>query len=559
MAITKDKKYYTTRLGELREEYEGLGWDSTHEERTKYLYPHGRNIDDRNTDSDGERKDEYILNNTALAAVNVLVSGLFSGITPPTEPWFKLSDEDNDINELSAVIDFYQKSTQTILIDMSKSNFYTAMELMYRDLVTYSISNIITDEDPDRIFNFTHIPNGQYYIDTDARGEVSAVYREFQMRARNVIAEYGAENVSARVNAMVGQGMTGSEHVKILHVIEKNEGRDITKEDNLNMAWSSVTIELGDDINDNQFLRRSGYRTKPNATPRWSVSSGNKYGNGPGDMVIGDVKQLQKLMSKLMEAIEKDINPPLISGIGVVPNTGPNEYTEVDVVSGTADKQIMPLYRVTTDISKLVALIIDTQDRIKTGLFSDLFFALSSANERQQTATEVIARQKELLRLLGPITQRITPEALQGIIHRCFDIEYALGRLPDIPEELEGRDIKVEIISSLTKAQELSAVSPIEQILAFVGQAAQIWPEAIDKVDIDEAIDKLNEVLGIQAGIIRPDEVVEELRSLRALQQMQADQAIKEQQAVMNAKELSQTDLSQDNALNAMLQQGGAI
>ena len=553
--LIKNKKYYIDRYGELDGEYSAGGWLANDEEKTRYLYPHGRNLDEAHRGSDGKRKDEYILNNTALTAIRILVSGLFSGITPPTEKWFRLADRDKELNENAEVSAFYQKSADVILGNMAKSNFYTVMELVYKDLVTYSYSSVITDADPDNAYNFTHLPNGQYRIDVDGRGQVSAVYRKFTMRARNVIAEYGEENVSKKVNAMMSGNKTGGGQVILLHAMERNTDRDVTKIDNKNMPWTSVTYEFDRDNKDDKPLRSSGYRTKSFAVPRWSVSSGNIYGNGPGDIALGDQKQLQKLASLLLLAVEKDLKPPLI-GPDIDVATGPNELTIVDKINSSNRPVVDTLYRTTTDISKLAALIIDTQDRIRKAYFNDLFFTQAQVTDPKKTATQVRAEQRELLRLLGPITQRMTPELLQDLILRCFDIELNRSGLPEVPEILIGRELKVEIISSLSKAQELGVITPIEQMIATIGLMAEAWPQVLDKFDAVQAVDVISKALGIEEGVIRPDEVFEQLQQIKLQAAQQEQQAQQRQENIDNAKQLSETDVGGNNALGAII--GGA-
>jgi hypothetical protein len=546
----RTKKYYINRLGELKQEYSADGWQSVHEEKTKYLYPHGRNRDDSKKNTTGKRKDEYILNNTGLTAVRVATAGMLSGTTPASEKFMRLADEDKELNESVTVADFYQKSTDVILLDFEKSNFYTAMELMFRDLLTYSVSCIIMDEDFESIFNFVHVPNGQYYFDVDYKGEVVALYREFTKRARNVVEEYGIENVSAQVRGFVAGDKPGGQLITLLHVIERNPDRDIDKEDNVNMPWRSVTYEVDNNPLD-VTLRKSGYRNKPFVVPRWSTAGGNKYGDGPGDIALGDVKELQFWTKKLKLAVSMEIEGPVVStdDTNVIKN-GPRQVTQASSQGGKPT--VTPLYNVNTDISKIAAIIIDLQERIKTAFFSDLFFALSSSDKTNKTATEIIAMQKELLRLLGGAIQRIPREALNPLIERAFDIEFQLDRLPPIPEELELRPIKIEIISSLTKAQELNVVTPIEQLVGFAANTAQVFPEALDKIDIMQAIDELNRVLGIPVGIVRPDEVVEEIQTLRAQQMAEQQAQLETQQAIDGAQKLSQTDTGGENALTAL-------
>jgi hypothetical protein len=556
ITIKKNKKYYLDRFNELKGEYQSDGTDANDEEKTRYLRPYGRNLDEAKRNSDGERKDEYILNSTALLAIRMAVAFFFSGMTPPTEPWFRLADPDKELNENVEVASFYQGSTERILKDMDSSNFYTAIEQVYYDELTYSRSNIFVDQDFEDIFHFTHIPCGQYYIDTDGKGRVSDSCREFMMRARDMLEEFGEENLSEEVKSMLTDGKTGGEKVNVLHFIERNTTRDVTKQDNQNMPWTSIYYEINGNDDDQKPLKKSGYRGKPNAVPRYNVSSGERYGNGPGDMALGDAKELQSYMKKLKLAVAKDLEPPVLAPDDTIVNTGPNEVTEYNKTTGNT-KPVEPLYRVSTDISKILALIIDLQDRIRKVYFNDLFFSQAEARDPKKTATQVRAEQRELLRLLGPITQRMTPELLKPIILRCFDIELDMGRLPDIPEVLQGREIKIDIISSITKAQELSVIAPIEELLIAISQMAQGWPEVLDKFDAVQSVDVIAKALGVPPELVRPDEIYEELQKIKMQAAIQEQQQAQTQGAIEGAEMLSKTDMSGNNALNAIINQRG--
>ena len=558
ITIEKNKKYYMDRFRELKSEYQSDGTDANDEEKTRYLRPHGRNLDEAKRPSDGERKDEYILNSTPLLAIRLAVAFFFSGMTPPTELWFRLADFDDEFNEMIEVAEFYHKATTRLFKDLDSSNFYAVIEQAFYDMLTYSRANVFVQEDFEDIFHFTHMPCGQYFIDVDGKGRVSNTYREFTMRARDMLEEFGEENLSQEVKGSMKGGQTGGQQVNILHVIEKNTGRNVTKQDNQNMPWNSIYYEINGDDDNQKPLRKSGFRTKPNAVPRYNVSSGERYGNGPGDMALGDAKELQTYMKKLKLAIAKDLEPPILAPDDTIVNTGPNEVTEYNKTTGNT-KPIEPLYRVSTDISKLLALIIDVQDRIKKVFFNDLFFSQAEARDPKKTATQVRAEQRELLRLLGPITQRIIPELLKPLILRCFDILLNMGRLPDIPEILQNREIKVEIISSITKAQELSVIAPIQDLLLSISQMANAWPEVLDKFDAVQAIDVIAKSLGIDPELIRPDEVFEELQKQKAQRLLQQEQTEAAGQAIEGAKTLSETNMGTDNALNAIINQRGGV
>jgi hypothetical protein len=159
---------------------------------------------------------------------------------------------------------------------------------------------------------------------------------------------------------------------------------------------------------------------------------------------------------------------------------------------------------------------------------------------------------------MGPIIERLFPEFLRVVVERCFDIENQLGRLPARPPEIQGREIKIEIISLIAQAQRLTVVTPIQQMIGVASSLAQIFgPDVLDKIDADQIIDELADVYGIPQDLIRSDEQVASIREQKR-QMLARQQALAEAGgAISSAKELSETDTSGDNALTA-LAAGGA-
>jgi hypothetical protein len=237
-------------------------------------------------------------------------------------------------------------------------------------------------------------------------------------------------------------------------------------------------------------------------------------------------------------------------------NSGADGITYVDQTTTSKNAVVAPAYQVQTDIAKIQIAIQATQERIKSVFFSDLFFLLAQSDNRQKTATEIIASQRENLRLLGPIIERLNPDFLRIVIARCYDLENQAGRLPPPPEEIQGLDIKVEIISLIAQAQRLTVVTPIEQLAGMVASMSQIWPEVTDKFNADQAVDELAEALGIPSGIVNSDEVVQEIRRQQDIALQQQQQLEQAQQLAGTAKQLSETDVSSNNALTAIA--GGA-
>ena len=174
------------------------------------------------------------------------------------------------------------------------------------------------------------------------------------------------------------------------------------------------------------------------------------------------------------------------------------------------------------------------------------------------TAREIDERRDEKLLALGPVLEQLNQDLLDPLIDNTFTIMMQRGLLPEPPEEIQGVDLKVEYLSIMAQAQKLIGISTVERFAGFVTGMAQINPEILDKVDFDQMTDVYGEMVSIAPGIIRSDEKVEEIRGARAQQQQQAQQAAMMQAGAGVAKDLSQSDMSGENALTSLLNSANA-
>ncbi|NBQ51384.1 MAG: head-tail adaptor, partial [Marivivens sp.] len=69
---------------------------------------------------------------------------------------------------------------------------------------------------------------------------------------------------------------------------------------------------------------------------------------------------------------------------------------------------------------------------------------------------EVVQRTEEKMRLLGPVLGRLQAELLQPMIERVFAVLNRQNKLPAAPAFLNDRDLDIEYVSPLAKAQRQS-------------------------------------------------------------------------------------------------------
>ena len=174
---------------------------------------------------------------------------------------------------------------------------------------------------------------------------------------------------------------------------------------------------------------------------------------------------------------------------------------------------------------------------------------LQLINQPNMTATEVLERMQENLRLLGPVYGRNTSEKLGPQLERVYAILSRQGKIPEPPEELVGKPLKIEYTSPIAKAQRQLEVQGIMKTTEIMRMFADINPDIFDRVDFDKIATHVGvELFGIDPIIFRSDEDVAQIRDDRQ-QQQQSAQAVEMTQQLAGAQQsLAQANMAQSNA-----------
>jgi hypothetical protein len=131
----------------------------------------------------------------------------------------------------------------------------------------------------------------------------------------------------------------------------------------------------------------------------------------------------------------------------------------------------------------------------------------------QMTATEVLQRTEEKMRLLGPMLGRQQSEFLRPLIDRVFDIMLNNGLIPkqEIPAALQGKKIDVRYSSLIAKSQRLADGQNIMRTFEAITPAAQADISVLDNIDVDKVFRAIATVYGFPEEAIRPKKEVEQM------------------------------------------------
>ena len=151
----------------------------------------------------------------------------------------------------------------------------------------------------------------------------------------------------------------------------------------------------------------------------------------------------------------------------------------------------------------------------------------------QMTATEVVQRTEEKMRLLGPLTGRLSQELLQPLITRVYSILSRQKAFAPAPEFMSGSNIEIIYVSPLAKAQRQGDIQSMTRLLELMTPLSQLDPSIMDYVDSDGISRHLIKILSVPATAVRGDQEVAILRAQRQEQQA----AMAEQQQLMQTAE----------------------
>lgn len=515
MAETDLTKDLLKRFGKLVTQRQT--WESHWQEVADYMMP--RKADVTKQRSKGDKRSELIFDSSPLHAVELLSASLHGMLTNPSTPWFSLRFKNVDTGDADEANEWLQDTTEKMYDAFNRSNFQQEIFELYHDLITFGTASMFIEEDADDIVRFSTRHIGEIYISENNKGRIDTVFRKFKISARAAILQFGEKNVS---NALRGTAMKDPyEEVTILHVVYPRENYDPKKKDAKNMPFASCYIEL-----DNKHeVSQSGFNEFPYVVPRYLKASFEIYGRSPAMTALPDVKMLNEMSKTTIKAAQKQVDPPLlvpddgfILPVRTVPG-GLNFYR-----AGTRDR-IEPL-----NIGANNPLGLNMEEQRRNAI-RDTFYVnqLMMQNGPQMTATEVVQRNEEKMRLLGPVLGRLQSELLRPLIDRTFAILLRKKIFRQAPQFLAGQDIQIEYVSPLAKAQRSSELQSIMRAIEIFGSLAQISP-VFDHINIDNLVTHLADIVGVPAKVLNSKAEVNAIRQKKQQEMMQQQQMQQMQQ-----------------------------
>ena len=329
---------------------------------------------------------------TAMDASDNLAASIYTLLTPPESMWLTLVPE----SDLSPNADV---ATHALRANLNDSNFYTTVHQCYMDLVTLGTACLFMAETPigaSSAFSFTSIPMSDIAI------LPNAVFHTTSMSAREVFEKYPTWTPPVALRDTIKRDPETP-----LKLVQSLVGTDFT-------AW----LDVGGDF-ENNIVSTGTFETNPYIIFRWSLVSGELYGRSPVLRALPDIKTA----NKVVELVLKNATIA-VSGIWQADDDGVINLNNINLTPGAIIPKAVGSSGLTPlkcgadfDVSQLI--LKDLRERIRHALLADRLGLLS---EKEMTATEIMARNADMMRILGATYGRLLHEFIRPLCDRGLQI-----------------------------------------------------------------------------------------------------------------------------------------
>ena len=356
---------------------------------------------------------------TAADAVDNLAASIYSLMTPPESLWISLVPESDASPDADV-------ATAALRANLNDSNFYTTIHQCYLDLVILGTACLFMAETPigaSSAFSFTAVPMRDIAI------LPGAVFHTATMPVHEVLEKYPTWTPPADVADQIKH-----DPATPLRLVQSLVGTEFT-------AW----LDVGGNL-ENNIVARGTFETNPYIIFRWSVLSGEQYGRGPVLRALPDIKTA----NKVVELVLKNATIA-VSGIWQADDDGVINLNNINLTPGAIIPKAVGSSGLTPlssgadfDVSQII--LKDLRERIRHALLADRLGLLS---EKEMTATEIMARNSDMMRILGATYGRLLHEFIRPLTDRGLQILSRRGVIAPI---------------ALNSDAELKYIAPIAQM-----------------------------------------------------------------------------------------------
>lgn len=513
--MDRDIKVFKQRLGVAQKNR--ANFESHWQQIGRVLMPKGARFLQRAPLEDGSLVYNSVYDSTGIRANQLLSSGFFSLLTSPSTPWFNLLTSDTKLNQREGVKYWLAlvSKVATFEIQRPQTGWTTSLHENYLEWGAYgnAIMFITWRQDMSSLL-YMSMPLHECYAIENDEGEVTELIRVYYRTPLQLVERFGYEKVGECIQKLYDNPERQQDKIQCAHFIWHNrDGRSaaLFSED---MPYRSTYMSLEHDY----IISESGFNEKPFMFARFEKMPGETYGQGPGSVALEDLNTLQEVTRTKLKISQLRAEPPLmVSDDGFInaPRIAPGEINYFRSNTNPEDR-IQPLFT-GGDPAFAEQEIVNLQNRIRDTFYVD---QLQLNQGPQMTATEVLQRTEEKLRLMAPIMGRASTELLSPIITRSLGLLARAGKLPPPPAEVmdalaSGVTLQIVYTSPIFKAQEQVGANNLSRTLQVL-TPLMADPQYMDAFHPQRTVRDVSDMFSVNPAILRTEEELQELAEQRA-------------------------------------------
>lgn len=437
----------------------------------------------------GEDLASDLVDGSPLIIARDFIGQIGAMLRPPGKQWFwhrtEIEDINNDI-ECRSYLDWRSRQMMRIIFDRvtgAKRALKQADEFFggFGDAVL-SV-DLSAAQDSLRVRSY-HVKDAVWSVGPDNR--IDTIARKEAISARNMIARFKMRGDKGVHEAVDAAAVTDPDHIFQIehHVLPARDYYGSDKKKGFVSVWIDVSNE--------HILREVDQKTFRYVVPRWVTLPHSAYGLSMATTIaLPDARLIQQQALAILEAAEKQVNPPLIATTDAIRGDVAMMSGGITWVDKAYDERTGDPLRA-LDMGKNFGLGVDslmrTEQQLNRAFYLDVLRMPDT--RRTKSTAEVQFLIDEYIRAALPLFEPMQTEYNEAFLYECDQLIDLAGGYAEreMPEQVKRAgmqyiwDNPLSDMQERQKAQMVGEVSQLGQTIAALEAAASQVP-SLKQVD----------------------------------------------------------------------------
>ena len=337
-------------------------------------------------------------------------------------------------------------------------------------------------------------------------------------------------------------GVDAYKEFECLHIMVPADEYEYKKSGQYRVNFPFISVYI--DLTNKHVMEEMPYLTGYYVIPRWQTMSGTQYAVSPATMsALPDARLLQAITFTLLKAGEKAVDPPMIATQDTIKSPIDIQAGGVTFVDFDYDERLGEALRPMSIDSRSIPVGLNMQDRVQATINGAFYLDKLRLPPMmpETTAFEIAQRLREYVRQALPLFGPIEREYNSPLCEDTFTLlmtNNAFGSPAEIPQSLQGSEIRFRFDSPLVDADDQQLVQAFQDSINMSSMAAAMDPAAGQMLDVQVALRDTYRGRQVPATWVKDEETMAELTAAQQQKQQAMETAAMIQQGGMAAEQV---------------------